>query len=278
MLNHGTYDIVNGDYKTAKEKETLWEISIGLNKVDGLEPSNYLIKLTKDSIEGRKSYSEIEKELNNYYKNINLNDSSIKANRECDLVSTRIMEILSDKSFTFNPIYLKSIHKHLFNGVFEGAMEKYVGRFRDYNISKAEPILNGDSVIYGNYNDLLDYLNYDFDKQGSVNYVKLSLDEQIKTVSRFTSSIWQVHPFCEGNTRTVAVFIQKYLLSMGWEVNNEMFKNNSIYFRNALVLSNYSNIKNKVAVNFDYLDSFFNELIGQKKGSLLNMIPVNNIK
>ena len=94
MLNHGTYDIINGDFKTAKEKESLWEISIGLNKVDGLEPSNYLIKLTKDSIEGRKSYKEIEEDLNKYYKNINLNDDKLVANRECDIVSTRIMEIL----------------------------------------------------------------------------------------------------------------------------------------------------------------------------------------
>ena len=275
MLNHGTYDIINGDFKTAKEKESLWEISIGLNKVDGLEPSNYLIKLTKDSIEGRKSYKEIEEDLNKYYKNINLNDDKLVANRECDIVSTRIMEILTDQSFTFSPVYLKTIHRTLFNGVFQGKLANYVGEFRDFNITKKEEILNGDTVIYGNYTDIIEYLKYDFEGEKAVNYSKLSLEQQIKRLSKFTSAIWQIHPFCEGNTRTIAVFIQKYLISMGWDVNNDMFKENSLYFRNALVLSNYSNMKNNVAVNFDYLNSFYNELIGKKKNELLDMKAVN---
>ena len=275
MLNHGTYDIINGDFKTAKEKESLWEISIGLNKVDGLEPSNYLIKLTKDSIEGRKSYKEIEEDLNKYYKNINLNDDKLVANRECDIVSTRIMEILTDQSFTFSPVYLKTIHRTLFNGVFQGKLANYVGEFRDFNITKKEEILNGDTVIYGNYTDIIEYLKSDFEDEKAVNYSKLSLEQQIKRLSKFTSAIWQIHPFCEGNTRTIAVFIQKYLISMGWDVNNDMFKENSLYFRNALVLSNYSNMKNNVAVNFDYLNSFYNELIGKKKNELLDMKAVN---
>ena len=275
MLNHGTYDIINGDFKTAKEKESLWEISIGLNKVDGLEPSNYLIKLTKDSIEGRKSYKEIEEDLNKYYKNINLNDDKLVANRECDIVSTRIMEILTDQSFTFSPVYLKTIHRTLFNGVFQGKLANYVGEFRDFNITKKEEILNGDTVIYGYYTDIIEYLKYDFEDEKAVNYSKLSLEQQIKRLSKFTSAIWQIHPFCEGNTRTIAVFIQKYLISMGWDVNNDMFKENSLYFRNALVLSNYSNMKNNVAVNFDYLNSFYNELIGKKKNELLDMKAVN---
>lgn len=276
MLNHGTYNIINGDYKTAKEKESLWEISIGLNEVDGLKPSEYLIRLTKESIEGRKSYKEIEEELNHYYKDINSNDSEKVASRECDIVSTRIMEILSDQSFTFSPIYLKLIHRTLFDGVFQGKMANYVGMFRDFNITKSEAILNGDTVIYGNYKDLMDYLQYDFEVESSIDYSKLSRIEQIKRLSKFTSSIWQVHPFCEGNTRTIAVFIQKYLISMGWDVNNDMFKDNSLYFRNSLVLSNYSNMKNNVAVNFDYLHSFYNELIGEKENKLKEMSRIFN--
>lgn len=275
MLSHGTYNVIDGDYKTAKEKESLWEISIGLNKVDGLEPSEYLIKLTKDSIEGRKSYKQIEEDLNNYYKDTNLNDNKVIANRECDIVSTRIMEILSDQSFTFSPIYLKLIHRSLFEGVFQGTMANYVGKFRDFNITKREAILSGDTVIYGNYKDMMEYLKYDFDEESSIHYSKLSLEQQIKRLSKFTSSIWQVHPFCEGNTRTIAVFIQKYLISMGWNVNNDMFKNNSLYFRNALVLSNYSNMKNNISVNFYYMHSFYNELIGENENKLLEMTPLN---
>lgn len=260
-INHDGYIIIDELDISAMEKKKNWEIAIGLNEVDGLTPSKYLIELTKDSIEGKKSYKEVEKALNNYYKNQDLTDQTIRDNHECDLVSTRIAEILEDKSFVFSPIYLKSIHEQLFKGVFLGELKEYAGKFRDYNITKVEPILGNNTVTYGNYNNLLDYLKYDFDEEKDWDYSKLSSEKKVERISKFTSSIWQVHPFGEGNTRTVAVFIQKYLINKGWDVNNELFKDNSLYFRNALVLSNYSNMKKGVSPNFKYLKSFFEKLL-----------------
>ncbi len=45
--------------------------------------------------------------------------------------------------------------------------------------------------------------------------------------TKFTSDIWKIHPFCEGNTRATAVFIIKYLKTLGFHVSNDVFVGNS---------------------------------------------------
>lgn len=265
-----TYDKIEG-LKNKEVKKNNWEIAIGLNKVDGLNPSPYLKELMVESINGESSYKEIEQKLSKYYENKDLTKEDERNTRECDIVSTRIAELLEDGSFTFSPIYLKSIHRHLFDGVFDGAIKDYAGVFRDYNISKKEDILNGKSVIYGNHKDLMEYLKYDFEEEKNVDYTKLSSEEQVKRISKFTSAIWQVHPFAEGNTRTTAVFIEKYLRTKGYKVNNELFKENSLFFRNALVISNFSDITFKISPDFKYLHSFFTKLLVNSNENLLDM-------
>lgn len=265
-----TYDKIEG-LKNKEVKKNNWEIAIGLNKVDGLNPSPYLKELMVESINGESSYKEIEQKLSKYYENKDLTKEDERNTRECDIVSTRIAELLEDGSFTFSPIYLKSIHRHLFDGVFDGAIKDYAGVFRDYNISKKEDILNGKSVIYGNHKDLMEYLKYDFEEEKNVDYTKLSSEEQVKRISKFTSAIWQIHPFVEGNTRTTAVFIEKYLRTKGYDVNNDLFKENSLFFRNALVVSNFSDISLKISPDFKYLYSFFSKLLINSKEELLDL-------
>ena len=264
-----TYDKIE-ELKNKEIKKNNWEVAIGLNKVDGLVPSDYLKELVKKSINGEKNYREVEKELHKYYENRNLTKEEINT-KECDIVSTRIAELLEDGSFTFSPIYLKSIHKYLFDGVFEGDIKNYAGTFRDYNISKKEDILNGKTVIYGNYKDLMEYLRYDFGEEENIDYTKLSPEGQVKRISKFTSAIWQVHPFVEGNTRTTAVFIEKYLRTKGYKVNNDLFKENSLFFRNALVISNFSDINLGISPDFKYLHSFFSKLLINKTQELINL-------
>lgn len=259
-LKNIEYEILK-EYDIPVEKRIEnWEVGIGLNEVDGLNPSKYLIELTKDSIEGRKTFDEIEKELKNYY-NKQSKDSMNYSEMECDLVSTRIAKMLEDRTFVFSPIQLKSIHRKLFSELLLDERDNSIGEYRRYNISKKEPILNGDTVIYGEYTTIDEFLKYDFENESGKNYAEMSLEKQIKNLIKFTSVIWQIHPFVEGNTRTVAVFIQKYLLSMGYDVNNDLFKENSVYFRNALVASNYSNIPKRVSPNFSYLEQFFLKLL-----------------
>lgn len=265
-----TYDVVEYE-KDKKIKKENWEMAVGLNEVDGLKPSSYLKELINDSVEGKSTYLEIETKLHNYYKSQDITKQEIRDNKECDIVSTRIAEILEDGSFTFSPIYLKSIHRRLFENIFEGELEGWAGKFREINITKKEPILDGDTVTYANHFDILDYLKYDFEEEKSKDYTKLSQEQQVQRVAKFTSAIWQTHPFREGNTRTTAVFIEKYLRTKGYNVNNELFKENSVYFRNALVLSNYTNISKGINSNYEYLYSFFKKLLINREIKLEKM-------
>lgn len=265
-----TYDVVEYE-KDKKIKKENWEMAVGLNEVDGLKPSSYLKELINDSVEGKSTYLEIETKLHNYYKSQDITKQEIRDNKECDIVSTRIAEILEDGSFTFSPIYLKSIHRRLFENIFEGELEGWAGKFREINITKKEPILDGDTVTYANHFDILDYLKYDFEEEESKDYTKLSQEQQVQRVAKFTSATWQTHPFREGNTRTIAVFIEKYLRTKGYNVNNELFKENSVYFRNALVLSNYTNISKGINSNYEYLYSFFKKLLIDREIKLEKM-------
>lgn len=268
MMEKQEHIILNKD-STSYKKINL-EIGIGLNRVDNLTPSKYFYKIIEES----KSYYEIEDKLQSYYKDKNLTDKQIKNEKECDIVSSRIAQILEERSFVFSPITLKSIHKKLFSGVFDEELDKFVGVFRTYNISKAESILGGDSITYGNSDEILEYLSYDFELESKRDYLRLDKTEWVKNLSKFISNIWQIHPFIEGNTRTIATFSIKYLQQKGIDSNNDIFKDNSLYFRNALVLANYSNVKRGITANISYLESFLSKLIIDKNLPLKTM-PLN---
>lgn len=257
--------IIENETQDMKKKQEYWNTGIGLNKVDNLEPSKYLIDLSKRNINGELKYSEVEDLLRSYYETQNQNDISIQREKECDIVSLRIAQLLEDKSFGFSPVALKNIHKFLFKDIYD-----FAGDYRNYNITKKEEILNGDTVKYVNYQDIESYIEYDFKEEKDFDYSKLNKDELISHIIKFTSSIWQIHPFGEGNTRTTAVFIEKYLNSMGFSINNDMFKNNSLYFRNALVRSNYGNIPKGIYPTFQYLAMFFENLLQSKEHELKN--------
>ena len=264
-MENGDYIIENEITDSAKKQE-YWDTAIGLNKVDNLEPSKYLIELSQQNINGKLKYNEVENLLKTYYENgKDINDVKIRNEKECDIVSLKIAQLLEDKSFGFNPITLKNIHKYLFKDIYD-----FAGNYRNYNITKKEDILNGDTVKYVNYQDIENYLEYDFKEEKDFDYSKLGKTELITHISKFTSAIWQVHPFGEGNTRTTAVFIEKYLNNMGFQVNNEMFKNYSLYFRNSLVRSNYGNIPKGIYPTFDYLILFFENLLQNKNHELKN--------
>ena len=242
--------------------KNIWEIAIGLNKVDNLKPSSFLREL----IDKKLSCDEMEKEILKYYGFRYLTSKIERDLRECDLVSIRTVKLLENKEFKFSIDYLKKIHKSLFSDILK---KNYVGIFRNYNISKNERILSGNSVIYADYRELTECLNYDFEREKKNDYKNLPLDEKINKVSNFISSIWQVHPFIEGNTRTTAIFLIKYLKKLGFKLNEDIFMENSLYFRNALVLSNYSNRELKISNDFRFLTSFFIKLIVDKNEKLL---------
>ena len=247
-----------------KEKAKIWETAIGLQDVDGLKPSKYLLDTAKEHIEGDINIDEAKKKINNYYEQ-STERKSEENTEEADKVSVRITEILSEKAFNFSPTEMLNIHKRLFTGIYKEA-----GKYRDYNFTKKEWILNDDTVTYSSYETLKETIEYDFDQEKNFSYKDLSLDESISHLSRFISNIWQVHPFCEGNTRTTAVFLIKYLRTFGFNVKTQVFADNSWYFRNALVRANYKNYKKNVFEDISFLEKFLYNLLTNTKYELKN--------
>ena len=248
------------------EKTKIWGTAIGLQDVDGLKPSKYLIETAKEHIEGNIDLKEVEERIEQYYKVLDNRKSVEKENcEEADKVAVRITEILSEKSFNFNIIELLNIHKRLFEGVY-----KQAGKIRDYNFTKDEWILNGDTVIYSSFETIKAILEYDFEQEKNFSYKDLSFEESIRHLCRFTSNIWQVHPFCEGNTRTTAVFMIKYLRTFGFNINDDVFAKNSFYFRNSLVRANYKKFEKNIFEDISFLEKFFYNLLSNKNYELKN--------
>ncbi len=245
------------------KRQTYWDMAIGLQKVDNLKPSKYLENLTEENIIGKKTIKEVEQELRNYYIEKNKKQSINMDEFECDLVSTRIVEFLQNDYFELSVNCIKDIHKFLFKDIYD-----FAGTLRDRNFSKHEIILNGDSVPYTDYKVIEDSLEYDLRLEKDKDYKNMNIVDIISSITDFTSRIWQVHPFREGNTRTTAVFIEKYLRSLGYEVDNTLFKDKSVYFRNALVRSNYSNSDLNIKTDSKYLVKFYENLLLGKTNNL----------
>lgn len=255
-----------------KEKGYAWHTAIGLQAVDGLETSEYLKDTAKKNIEGDITFEEANQLIHSYYKE-NVNRIGNNRTEEADKVSVRIAQLLSENSFVFSPAQYISIHKRLFDGVY-----KHAGEIRDYNITKAEWVLDGDTVMYGGALDLRATLDYDFSVEKEFSYKGLSIDETIKHLAVFISRLWQIHVFGEGNTRTTAVFFIKYLRTLGFDVTNDIFAENAWYFRNALVRANYTNLKKDVHETTEFLEFFLRNLLLGENNELKNRyLHINSV-
>jgi len=247
------------------EKAEIWEVAIGLQQVDGLKPSAYLIELAKSHIEGEITIDEVKERLNEYYKVKPSPETAESRTEEADQVSANITKILQEATFSFSPAGFIAIHKRLFHDVF-----RHAGRVRDFNITKKEWVLGGDTVQYAAAEEIQVTLDYDFAQERAFNYKGLFQSLTIKHIAKFTSGIWQIHPFGEGNTRATAIFLIKYLRKLGFEAENVYFKDNSWYFRNALVRANYNNRKKGIFETDEYLCRFLGNLLLGEKNVLNN--------
>ena len=239
-----------------KESAENWKTAIGLQAVDGLQPSAYLIDVAKRNIEGEITLDETRKLIDSYYQSKTVRTPKDEDEEEADKVSANIAKILASKTFAFNTNGYVSLHRRIFEGVF-----KHAGEIRQYDISKKEWVLEGDSVNYLNWEDLRRALDWDIEQEKNFSYKGLTDDEKIEHIAKFISGFWQIHAFREGNTRTTAIFTIQYLRSLGYEVNNEMFAKHSWYFRNALVRANYRNINKDIEYSPIYLVRFFRNLL-----------------
>ncbi len=246
------------------EKAKVWKTAIGLQDVDGLKPSDYLIETAKQNIEGDITIEEVKQRIDSYYEQHPVKNTENRT-EEADKVSARITEILSEKTFTFSPAEYLSIHRRLFQGIYNHA-----GKIRDYNITKQEWVLNGETVLYASAESLKATLEYDLQQEKAFNYSGLSQQEIIEHIASFISFLWQIHVFGEGNTRTTAIFLIKYLRKLGFnEVGNNLFAEHSWYFRNALVRANYEDLSKGIHKTEKYLIRFLLNLLF-KENHLLN--------
>ena len=250
---------------TKAERSDAWKTAIGLQDVDGLKTSGYLLDTAKEHIEGKINIADAQARIQSYYEQSDNRQQIEQNTKEADIVSSRIAAILGEKTFQFSPAMFKEIHRRLFTGVFDHA-----GQIRLYNITKKEWVLNGETVIYAPFDSISSTLDYDFKTEKEFSYDGLSVNESVKHISKFASDIWQIHPFCEGNTRATAVFIIKYLKTFGFNVSNDVFAENSWYFRNALVRANYNDLSCGITATTEFLERFFENLLLGKQNELKN--------
>ena len=246
-----------------RERGYAWHTAIGLQAVDGLTPSDYLIRTAQKNIGGEITLDDAQKLVDSYYKQPRKKEEN--RTEEADKVSARIAALLSEKGFTLSVAQYLSIHKRLFEGIFPHA-----GRIRDYNITKKEWVLDRDTVTYGNWAELRETLEYDIQTEKAFSYEGLTMDEVIMHLAVFISRLWQIHVFGEGNTRTTAVFFIKYLQSLGFNVTNDIFAKNAWYFRNAMVRANYTNLQKGVRETTEYLELFLRNLLLGENNPLKN--------
>ena len=268
-LNFDEYKKVSEPHK--RERAEAWRVAIGLQAVDGLQVSEYLKQTARQHIEGEITIDEACQQIKQYYISKTVHDDDDENKAEADKVSGNIAKLIGSPSFTFNAAGVLAIHRGIFEGVF-----KHAGKLRTYDITKKEWVLRGDTVMYGRWQDLRMALDYDIEQEKQFDYRGLSMDEVIERLAKFVSGIWQTHPFCEGNTRTTAVFAIKYLKSIGFECNNDMFEQHSWYFRNALVRANYKNVAKGINQDYSFLNNFFRNLLMGENYELKNRYMLVN--
>ena len=248
-----------------KEKASIWQTAIGLQAVDGLKTSDYLKETARKHIEGDIDIDQARELIKTYYQSKSVREPDDDEKQEADKVSANITKILSSKTFDFSTNGLVSLHRRIFEGVF-----KHAGKVRDYNITKKEWVLEGDTVNYLNFEDLRRAIDYDLEQERKFSYKGISHDAMVAHIASFVSSLWQIHAFGEGNTRTTAVFTILYLRHIGFQVSNDMFAQHSWYFRNALVRANYKNAIKGIDYSPVYLERFFRNLLLGEKWDLRN--------
>ena len=248
-----------------KEKAGYWQTAIGLQAVDGLTVSTYLQDTARRHIEGEITIDDARELVNQYYITKTAHDANDEDKEEADRVSSNIVKVLSSPTFNFTTGGYQSVHRRVFEGVL-----KHAGDFRTYNITKKEWVLEGDTVLYLNWEDLRLAIDYDLEQERAYTYKGKAPDELITHLARFVSGLWQIHAFGEGNTRTTAVFTIQYLRSLGFDVDNDQFAKHSWYFRNALVRANYRNVTKGIDYTPVYLERFFRNLLLGEQWDLRN--------
>lgn len=271
MRNEEFDEYIHQVEPSAQQNAADWQTAIGLQQVDGLKPSQYLLDVARRNIEGDITIDEVRQMLDLYYRSKAIHTTDGNDTAECDKASANIKKILSTNTLAFNTNGYIATHRRIFEGVF-----KHAGELRNFDITKKEWVLRGDTVNYLNWEDLRRAIDYDLQQERDFSYKSLTEENKVQHICRFVSGLWQIHPFREGNTRTTAVFAIQYLRSMGYSITNDMFQKHSWYFRNALVRANYKNAKLGIDYDYSFLERFFRNLLLNEQCELKNRFMLIN--
>lgn len=242
---------------SAAARRHYWAVAIGLQAVDGIEVSPYLRELARGYERGARSLEETGSLIRKYHV---ADKGSVRGGtREADLVSQRIAELLSAAPFVLHPDMLAYVHRYLFQDLDRAVYRP--GEFKIERMVKQEEILNGDSVLYADPYGYGMSLQMAFDAECSRSYgCRLEADD-LRTFCHTIVFLWQVHPFYEGNTRTVAVFSELYLNHLGFSTGDEPFERHSRYYRDALVRSMYRNADADITPEDRFLVAFYDNVL-----------------
>lgn len=232
---------------------TSWQAAIGLQDVDGLRPSEYLLDLAKRNVKTEITLQDCRSLIDSHY--LSAVDHSLRK-EEADKTSVNIVALLAANAISFSANGFITIHREIFDGVFNDA-----GALRSFDITKPEWVLEGDTVRYLNWEDLYRALEWEIDREKTFSYRGLNESEKIEHMANFLSSLWQIHPFSEGNTRTTAVFAIQYLRTLGFHIDMRVFALHAQYFRDALVRANYRNVPKGIEYAFEPLKHFLKNLL-----------------
>lgn len=250
------------DHIPVNERKRYWAVAIGLQAVDGLEVSPYLRSLAQDYEAGERTLVDTGELIRRYHGGPS--DDTEESSREADLVSQRIAELLAASPFALEPEFIPYIHGYLFQDI----PEFNPGSFKTERMMKPEAILNGDTVRYAEPSVYDMSLSAAMRREKRREYGLGLTGAALSGFCQTVSFIWQVHPFYEGNTRTVAVFSELYLDHLGYSVGNDPFAEHSAYYRDALVRSIYRNPKAAIEADSSYLVAFYDNAVNDAGHSL----------
>ena len=243
-LNQGNPDI--------KEKAYVWAAALGLQATDGLRTSYEMRRTACQYIEGHLTIDEVRQHINEYYKSNPPATTDKEKEQEADKVACNIADVLFNKRLDFSTDGYLNLHRQIFDGVYDHA-----GQLRATDIVKSEWVLEKDTVFYLHWEELRMALDSNFQFERNLHYDELNKEDLLEWIAFFTAGIWHIHPFNEGNTRTIAVFSILLLRPLGFDIHTDVFADHSWYFRNAMVRANYMNELKHIHVNPDFLIRFY---------------------
>ncbi len=184
------------------------------------------------------------------------NKLDIRDERTLDLIeaeqSRQNMMLLYEAGFhDFSPKGLCEIHKVLFGDIYDWA-----GKYRIINIEKREQLLAGKSVWYSNAEDIDADLEKAFAAMQALDWQRMDKEQFVSALARRFPTIWQVHPFREGNTRTVVMMLTFFVEHYGYWLDQELMAACAGYVRDSFVMASLGGYS-----EFEYLEKILQDAV-----------------